>query len=332
MGDIRLSVIIPGFNNPTVWWYRCIDSVLAQIGPNDEIICVDDGSRVAPVSVQKCYSRDHRLKFHFCMVNQGLSSARNVGLDLARGKYVTFVDSDDELCGSAYEASISKLEERGADICVFGVRSLWPAERLCRDNEAPAMLCGVMTPGMLKILYANHIFNYAWNKVFRRQFLDNGGIRFDPKGVPCEDVIFILACIEKGAIWASIQGVGIVYYRTHDTLLSRYKKTYVEGIRNCNRAWQACAKAMHSEIPLQLDYIDEETLMKGEWDNIWKIGSPYSLSARYRFLKDYPAVCNGHPMWCFMRMFVFKSMRKLFYTASVRRWHIRRLYPETKSL
>lgn len=332
MSSIRLSVIIPGFNNPIAWWCRCIDSVLTRIGPTDEIICVDDGSGKTPIEIRERYSSECRLRFKFCEVNRGLPSARNVGLELARGRYVAFIDSDDELCGEAYETAIDKLEQSGTDICVFGVRSLWISERLFRDNEAPSALSGVMTAEMFQVLYSNRILNYAWNKVFPRQFLTETCIRFDQKGVPCEDIIFILACIEKGAKWTAIPGIGIVYYRTHGTLLSRYKRTYLEGTRECNRALEMCARVMRSNVPLNLEYTSEDDIMKGEWDNIWRTGSPYSLRARYRFLRTHPNVCGGKTVRCFLKMLIFKALRAMFYTSSVQRWHIRRIYPDAKSL
>ena len=77
--NIRLSIIIPGYNTPKIWWERCLKSVLAACGQNDEIICVDDGSTDNSGKILEEYAKkDARIKI-VTKTNGGLSSARNEG-------------------------------------------------------------------------------------------------------------------------------------------------------------------------------------------------------------------------------------------------------------
>ena len=238
MESKRLTVIVPGYNNPDRWWRRCIDSILANIDLDDEIICVDDGSLVKPEILSDYEKRDPRIRIIFRKTNDGLSVARNAGMDVARGEFVTFVDSDDELLPETYKKAIDSLLMNNADIVLFGVRSIWVNEKLYKEDIPDESVIGALDAAGVKNLFDASLFNYAWNKVYRASFLKSHNMSFDPKGMPCEDVIFVLQCIMAGANWATIRHVGINYYRTHATLLSRYKSSYVAGTRSASWAWR----------------------------------------------------------------------------------------------
>ena len=97
-----VSVIIPTYNNERQL-PRCIDSLLAQTYGNFELIAVDDGSTDGSGSVLDAYAeRDARIRV-IHRKNGGVSSARNVGIDDAKGEYVTFVDGDDAVDPSYIE-------------------------------------------------------------------------------------------------------------------------------------------------------------------------------------------------------------------------------------
>ena len=97
-----ISVIIPVYNVEK-YLRRCLDSVIAQTYQNLEIICVDDGSIDDSGKICDQYAvRDARIKV-IHQENQGLSAARNRGLDAAEGEYIAFVDSDDYILEDMYK-------------------------------------------------------------------------------------------------------------------------------------------------------------------------------------------------------------------------------------
>lgn len=112
-----LSIIVPVYNVKE-FLAECIDSIIAQSHKNWELILVDDGSSDGSGDVCESYSsKDERIKtIH--KPNGGLSSARNAGLDVVIGKYVTFVDSDDVIIGTDTFARIVMVLEENSDIDV----------------------------------------------------------------------------------------------------------------------------------------------------------------------------------------------------------------------
>lgn len=329
----RLSVIIPGYANPRSYWERCLKSVLANLGREDEVFCVDDGSPSRPEFLNDMAMRDSRIKVLFLEKNVGLPSARNAALEIAKGKYVTFVDSDDEVCPDVYADAISLADRDNADIVVFGVRTIWLNEGLCRVNLPFERSCGELRPDEVRRLYDESVLNYAWNKIYCREFLEKINLRFDRDGVPCEDIIFVLKCIMAGSRWAALPREGIVYYRTHGTLLSRYKSTYLQGTRLAAETWREYADSRTGcEWVNQLSGVSDRDLLLGEWDNIWRLSSPYSYLNRYRFACLNFSRTVGSVQLFFLKKFIVTFVRKWLYVAIVRRWHIRRIYPDVVDL
>lgn len=116
-----LSIIIPIYNAGESL-SRCIDSVVNQTYHHLEIILVNDGSTDCTGRLCEEYvKRDNRIKVVH-KKNGGVSSARNRGLEVARGEYVMFLDSDDALATDACEVLLNSIAEKNADCIVFGTK------------------------------------------------------------------------------------------------------------------------------------------------------------------------------------------------------------------
>lgn len=113
---IKISVIIPVYNVEP-YLKRCLDSVCNQTLENIEIICIDDCSTDNSAKIlQEYVTKYQNLKAVYLPQNQGVSGARNIGLNLAQGEYVAFVDSDDEIDLNFYEKLYAKAKETNADL------------------------------------------------------------------------------------------------------------------------------------------------------------------------------------------------------------------------
>lgn len=116
-----VSVIVPVYNNE-LYIDKCIKSLVDQTYQALEIILVDDGSTdQSGRLIQAWQEKDERIKVHR-QENAGVSSARNVGLELATGTYLTFVDGDDYLGNRYIESLVTCMDEKNADMVICGLQ------------------------------------------------------------------------------------------------------------------------------------------------------------------------------------------------------------------
>ena len=117
----RVSVIVPVYQ-VEAYLPACLDSILAQTFRDFELILVDDGTRDGCPAIMDAYAaRDARIRL-LHKENGGLSSARNAGLDVARGEYIAFVDSDDTVEPTLLEDTVRAADETGAEQVLFNYR------------------------------------------------------------------------------------------------------------------------------------------------------------------------------------------------------------------
>jgi len=178
-----LSVIIPVYNVAGTL-QRCVDSVLAQhiTGDDDgmEVIIVDDGSTdKSSVLCDKYAGRQHVHVIH--QANAGLSEARNTGLKMATGEYVTFVDSDDYLEPNAYNQLLPLCLTKPCDILEYSYF------RQFYKNTIPKILSDTSYTDPLSYWLDGQAYmhSYACNKIFKRSLFQH--VQF-PKGKKFEDV------------------------------------------------------------------------------------------------------------------------------------------------
>lgn len=329
---MRLSVIIPGYNTPKAWWKRCVDSVRRAVDPEDEIILVDDGSDGGA----------HFLDEWGCKVihkpNGGLSDARNAALKTARGEYVTFVDSDDEIVGDVLRRCCARLDQLAYDVCLYGVKTIWVSDGLMKVDVPDLREYSVLTPSDVLSLSRQCLMNYACNKVYRRDFLLEKKIVFDLDGMPNEDIIFNLECVMNGAKWCIVDSIGYIYYRTGNTLLSRYKSSNTKGNVNVTLVWKKYKDATPGAREILGSYgeFSDGQLVLSDWGNLWRAGSPFGLLDRWKWLKvNRKRIATGSS-GCWARLvklslpafFIVQSLmwlvRRYLYIRPLRRWNIRR--------
>lgn len=172
-----ISVIIPVYNVEK-YLHRCLDSVIAQTYQNIEIICVDDGSIDESGRICDKYAvRDAHIKV-IHQENQGLSAARNRGLDAAEGEYIAFVDSDDYILEDMYKKMLDKLLNYNVDLCVCQWQYEFSDGRqvVKKKNIDPTIYGRKTSLEFARFLYRGNYENgvvvAAWNKLYRRALLD----------------------------------------------------------------------------------------------------------------------------------------------------------------
>ena len=185
----RLSVVVPIYNVEE-FLGPCLDSIAGQTFGDLEVVLVNDGATDNSRAIAAAYTeRDPRFKL-VDRPNGGLSAARNTGIEHASGDYLAFVDSDDLLPPNAYELMVGSLEKTGSDIASGNVMrittaGMWQARFLAKTFQRNRPKTHITR---YRELLLDRV---AWNKVFRRSFWDEHGLRF-PEGRTYEDIPVIL--------------------------------------------------------------------------------------------------------------------------------------------
>ena len=177
----KISIIIPVYNNEK-YLPRCIESVREQTFCDFECILIDDGSPDScPKICDEYAAKDERIKV-IHQQNCGVSAARNAGLDVARGKFVTFIDSDDWVEKEFLKELYEKITSENADVVICGVRlhfkngtvdntAYLPKRKRKRKLEVLKLFCK-----------GGAQMHTVWCKLYRRELFKNHEITF-PVGI-----------------------------------------------------------------------------------------------------------------------------------------------------
>lgn len=131
-----VSIVIPSFNREK-YIAQTIDSCLAQTYKNIEIIVVDDGSTDNSIEISRGYLAQDERFILFESVNQGPCVARNIGLSIAKGKYIKFLDSDDLLLPYTIQYQLDSLKHHHADIAIGQTQNFWDDELEAVSSASP---------------------------------------------------------------------------------------------------------------------------------------------------------------------------------------------------
>lgn len=180
-----ISVIVPVYKVEE-YLARCVDSLLAQTYENLEILLVDDGSPDSCGRICDDYAqRDARVRV-IHKENGGLSSARNAGIDVARGEYFGFVDSDDWVVPQTYEWLLDMVQEENVKMVCAGRYdvSSWTGER--KTGLCPPKREAISGEELTRrIFHWDNVDSAAWDKLYHRSLFEQ--IRY-PLGVVSEDL------------------------------------------------------------------------------------------------------------------------------------------------
>lgn len=258
---VLVSVIMPVYNSEA-YIENAVDSVLRQEFDGFELIVVDDGSKDGSGAIcDRLAQKDERVVV-LHKPNGGICSARNAGLDLARGEYITFCDNDDEYLPGLISENYTLAKRENADVV-----------RFCRaktETYNGKVITETVTGGFsLQAISAGEIGRKygkikkarsgVWTGMYRKEYLIKHGIRFDESmRFGYEDVMFNLSCYEAGGTIVLNPGV---YYRwlqrlEHSTT-GKYSKNVYDSIIRC----------LHKEEKIVRKYnvINE---LPGEWQ-LW---------------------------------------------------------------
>lgn len=244
----RLSVIVPVYNTEK-YLRECIDSILAQTFPDFELILVDDGSPDGSGAICDEYAgKDPRIHV-IHQENGGVTNARKAGMRIAKGDWISFVDSDDWLDTTMYEVMLKKAENCAAQMVICDAVLEFPDKIEAAGNLAPEGFYD--KTAMEKKIYPTMLMNFdqrrpgvaGWlcNKIFAKPLLERFFWSVDDSIVFSEDALCSYAAVlECEGIY--ICRSTLYHYRQHpDSVMHQYNGT--KRYQNLLRAYKA-----HQEV------------------------------------------------------------------------------------
>ena len=240
---MQYSVIIPVYNAEGTL-RRCLDSLVGQQFSDYELLLINDGSTDGSDAICREYANTYSCVRYFAKENGGVSSARNLGLEQAKGEYILFVDSDDYVSEDYFALLSHTLESNAVDLLMFGYRNFggasteWDIGVFCEETES-----GVAK--RISFAACQYLFSSLWSKAFKRQIIERDNIRFSNDLAIGEDQAFIFTYAMHirsiGSIEDHLYNVDV----SDGNSLSRKARTYLtEQLMEVNRRMYAAYQAV----------------------------------------------------------------------------------------
>lgn len=222
-----VSVIVPIYNSQE-YLDECIQSIIYQSYKELEIILIDDGSTDNSRQICERYSAEDSRVVYVRKKNGGVSSSRNLGLEIAQGEYIVFVDADDYLEKGIIQHVVNVMEHDSSELVVWNATEVHGDKLKCCKPISKQ-------PGNKEEIYASVISNYhdkfymgdyiraVWGKMFRSDVIRNNNIKFDEQLYIGEDAVFLMQYISHISKVNNLNDYGYYYRIISSSAVRRYK-------------------------------------------------------------------------------------------------------------
>ena len=221
----NISVIVPCYNGEAVL-ARCVDSLLKQTLPLQEIIIINDGSTDGSEALAQSYADRHPNVRLITKENQGLPQARKTGIEAAHGEYIGCIDCDDWVEPDAYRRLYEAITASGADIANCGFRRCYSDGT--KKTEGQCFADGSVHSAK-EAYHALHtrrdVYAYMWNKLYRAELFKN--IVFPEGNFTGEDYVTLIQLLKVAGNVVTVNGALFNYWQG-DVSMSRggFKKSH----------------------------------------------------------------------------------------------------------
>lgn len=216
------SIIIPVYNTEK-YLSICVDSILTQNFSDFEVVLVDDGSKDGSPEICDCYAKqDNRIKV-IHKSNGGQSTARNVGIREAVGKYLVFLDSDDFISDNCFLNTLYENINDEPDIVAFRYVKYYEN----RIDDCGISMAGIDTIDIEKVVCSlvakDAFFCSCWSKIVKRQIVEENAIFFD-ENLSCEDMDWYYRVVLKSKTMRVIDKPFINYRQRPGSVTAVFKE------------------------------------------------------------------------------------------------------------
>ena len=254
--NIKVSIIVPAYN---VEGYieDCLNSLIKQTLQEIEIIVINDGSTDKTGEIIAKFAKKDSRIIAITQENKGLSGARNTGLEIVKGEYIGFVDSDDWVDSNYFEKLYNSAKEEDADMAVASILKHKPQyNRYNVQFTKPSVATSIQEKVRICQDKTKRFF-YVWNKLCKTELIKNNNLFF-PEGRIYEDVLFTMQTIYNANKIVSVIDTEYHYIERSTSILKSkgksekklndHKVAYIE--------LQDFAKKHNIKLPERLNYIE----------------------------------------------------------------------------
>ncbi len=280
--NIKISIIIPIYNCQSCL-RRCLESIVQQTYANIQIILIDDGSsdKSGEICDEAAHTDSRILVIH--KKNAGVSAARNTGLEHAVGEYIMFCDSDDypepQWCEKMLELAI--LFPNHLPLSNYFRESLGTSST--NFSEKCNKINRTLPPSELFALYELELINIPWNKIYRRDIIQNASLRFNEALSLGEDLLFVLDYlihVNEGFVFSqlplyhySIGNPTSLSAKYHPNLMQTYRVIFarlMEHMHSTPNAWEKYAGNYWYSYFWAIDRVFSNTFSPPNTASYWK--------------------------------------------------------------
>ena len=216
---VDISVIVPAYNVEK-YISSCLNSLLNQTKKEIEIIVIDDGSTDNTLNILNEYKKNNPSKIHVVsQENQGLSITRNNGIKLSTGKYILFVDGDDEIDINLLKNLWDKLEEFPYDVIAFKVEVIYPNKKIIVNPGITSDIKNFNLDSKKKFL--TDMYCMACNKIYKKDLFKDNTLLFTPN-TWFEDVLLMHKLIPNLTSLGYLDFPGYKYYQRENSITYTY--------------------------------------------------------------------------------------------------------------
>ena len=231
MKNDMISIIIPIYNVEK-YLEKCLDSILNQTYKNLEIILIDDGSTDNSPNICNSYcEKDKRIKI-IHKNNEGVSSARNKGIELSKGKYIVFIDSDDYVSNEHIEVLYDCIISNNVDLVISNLIDISEDGIILNNEEKESFLMN-KDQCLKELLSEDNFYHLCCGNIYRKDLLEK--IRFNCKYRIAEDLDFLYRYIKQISS-AYFLSKNTYYYlkREGSATNSIYSEKWNDELKICN--------------------------------------------------------------------------------------------------
>lgn len=285
--NIDISIIIPIYNSE-LFLEKCINSIINQNHRNCELILINDGSIDSSLNICQKYAQMHS-NIKICNIpNSGPSKARNLGIRMAKGKYIAFVDSDDFVDQKYFSTIIKYCMKEDFDILCFGIAHHKKNSIIYKTYKYCTFEANKQIINNISDYYNKADLHSPVNKVFKRDFIISNNVLFPEGSSVEEDLLFNLEAVDKAERMIIIPDILYHYNcRLTGSITTSYnpekfqlkKEAFIKELGYVNK-WNS----IEFKNDIFNNYI---SYISSTINNLFYLECKYTKKQKLKFIKDY---------------------------------------------